>query len=78
MTAPVTNRKILAVGGIMYIMVTKDFFADYTFQDHCDALNVLVVRVQGDSEKFAIFRILRVNFVREKQMLLLCPLQIVN
>ncbi|XP_032674916.1 uncharacterized protein C18orf63-like [Odontomachus brunneus] len=43
MTAPVTNRKILAAGGTMNIIVTKDFFADYTFQDHCDALNIQVM-----------------------------------
>lgn len=45
MTAPVTNRKTLEAGGAIYIIVTKDFFADYTFQDHCDALNVQVVDI---------------------------------
>lgn len=51
MAAPVTNRKILEAGGVMYVIVTKDFFEDYTFQDHCDSFNVQVVRIPYDSKK---------------------------
>ncbi|XP_025159663.1 uncharacterized protein C18orf63-like [Harpegnathos saltator] len=43
MTAPVTNRKIREAGGAIYVITTKDFFENYAFQDHCDALNIQVM-----------------------------------
>ncbi|XP_012232261.2 uncharacterized protein C18orf63-like [Linepithema humile] len=43
MAAPVVNRKILESGGSIYIIVVKDLFENYTFQDHCDSLNIQVM-----------------------------------
>jgi len=45
MAAPVVNRKIIEAGGSIYIIVLKDLFENCTFQDHCDSLNIQVVRV---------------------------------
>lgn len=64
MTAPVTNRKILEAGGAIYVIVTKDFFENYTFQDHCEALNVQVVRILLVPRNLRLFesRYSQVNF----------------
>lgn len=45
MAAPITNRKILEAGGSLYIIVTKEFFENSAFQDHCDALNIQIVYI---------------------------------
>ncbi|XP_011695512.1 PREDICTED: uncharacterized protein C18orf63-like [Wasmannia auropunctata] len=43
MAAPITNRKLLELGGSLYIIVAKDFIESCTFRDHCDALNLEVI-----------------------------------
>ncbi|KYN32394.1 hypothetical protein ALC56_13251 [Trachymyrmex septentrionalis] len=43
MAAPITNRKLLELGNSLYVIVTKDFLENYTFRDHCDALNIQIV-----------------------------------
>jgi len=47
MAAPVVNRKIREAGGFMYVMIAKAFFESYTFRDHCNALNIEMVRVRN-------------------------------
>ncbi|XP_029662799.1 uncharacterized protein C18orf63-like [Formica exsecta] len=43
MAAPITNRKILESGGSIYIIVMRELFESYAFQNHCDTLNIQVI-----------------------------------
>ncbi|XP_050456175.1 uncharacterized protein C18orf63-like [Cataglyphis hispanica] len=45
MAAPITTRKILESGGSIYIIVMKELFESYAFQNHCDTLNIQVIEL---------------------------------
>ncbi|XP_036144522.1 uncharacterized protein C18orf63-like [Monomorium pharaonis] len=68
MAAPIVNRKLLESGCSLYIIVERDFFKSSIFQDHCDALNIQVVRVRRVLLSVAYIKIisfLEMNHSRE-------------